>query len=108
MTDITEILDALEDMARQHCYTDSDTHETNSHAFSTNADVLRLLARHGRFKIVREFGRVVVGYWPENDPREAALRKLNGLSDQRGMACAWGAESAGFAQSVPESPTPHS
>ncbi len=43
-----------------------------------------------------------------DDPQEAALRKLNGLSDQRGMACAWGAESAGFAQSVPESPTPHS
>ena len=108
MTDITEILDALEDMARQHCYTDNYSHATNSQALSANADALLVLSKHGRFRITTERGRAVAGFWPEHDPQEAALRKLNGLSDQRGMACAWGAESAGFAQSVPESPTPHS
>ncbi len=67
MTDTTELLDALEDMARQHCHT-NDSNETTSGAMSTDAYVLRLLARHGRFKIRSEFGRMVVGYWPEHDP----------------------------------------
>ena len=85
MTDITELLDALEGMARQHCFTSETSMLTNSQALSTNADVLRLLARHGRFRITVELGRAVAGYWPENDPQEAALRKLNEVSKQMGM-----------------------
>lgn len=70
MTDITEILDALEDMARQHCHTHTDSKQTNSEALSANADALLVLAKHGRFRITKERGRMVVGYWPENDPEK--------------------------------------
>ena len=62
-----DLLETLEDMARQHCHT-SAKGETDSGALSTNAQVLRLLAKAGRFRIDREAGRMVVGYWPENDP----------------------------------------
>lgn len=71
------LLDELEDMARQHCYTCHDerayqgvpeNHITDSGAISANAGALRMLAKHGRFSIVRESGRMVVGYWPEYDP----------------------------------------
>jgi len=31
---------------------------------------LRALAANGRFRIIREYGRMVVGYWPENDPEK--------------------------------------
>jgi len=66
-----ELLEPLEDMARQHCHT-SAKGETDSGALSTNAQVLRLLAKAGRFRIDREAGRMVVGYWPENDPKRTA------------------------------------
>ena len=39
-----------------------------------DADALRTLAEHGRFRIIRECGRMVVGYWPENDPNVPAQR----------------------------------
>lgn len=72
------ILDALEDMCRQHCFTnpqervyqgESQVDITDSGALSANALALRVLAEHGRFRIVREYGRMVLGYWPENDPK---------------------------------------
>lgn len=67
------LLEALEGMARQHCYTESGNAlllllMTDSYGKSANADALRLLAKHGRFRIVHESGRMVVGYWQENDP----------------------------------------
>lgn len=77
-----ELLKVVEDMARQHCHTgvaDRDyngqvagTLVTDSGALSANAKLLRLLAKHQRFRIVAEFGRMVVGYWPENDPQKEA------------------------------------
>ena len=71
MTDITELLDAPEDMARQHCHT-SKADVTDSGALSANADALLILARFGRFRLTTERGRMVVGYWPENDPEKKA------------------------------------
>ncbi len=71
-------IDALESMARQHCFTEerkqghrgqvAGTLVTDSSACSANAEALELLAQYGRFRIVANGGRMVVGYWPENDP----------------------------------------
>lgn len=61
-----ELLDALNDMARQHCHTNPETHETDSGAITANAEALELLAEHNRFTTLRGFGRMVVGYWPED------------------------------------------
>ncbi len=78
----SDFLDQIEDMARQHCFTDKQVRTyhgvpefniTDSGGTSTDAEALRTLAKHGRFRIVREYGRVVVGYWPENDPNAHAL-----------------------------------
>lgn len=72
----TELLDLLQDMARQHCYTElpdaSEPGLTDSGALSVNADVLTLLAAHGRFRVVRRAGRMVCGYWPEDDEEHHA------------------------------------
>ncbi|MDP1580710.1 MAG: hypothetical protein Q8M02_10545 [Candidatus Didemnitutus sp.] len=72
------LLETLESMARQNCHTgrvDRDyngqvagTLVTDSGAISAHADALETLAEHGRFRIVAARGRMVVGYWPENDP----------------------------------------
>ena len=68
-----EVLDALEDMARQHCFTYGQDHGepniTESQALSANAEALYVLADYGRFRVERGFGRMVIGYWPEHDPR---------------------------------------
>lgn len=73
-----EVLEALESMARQHCHSAKATRDfngqiagtivTDSGALSANAEALDLLATAGRFRIVAEGGRMIVGYWPENDP----------------------------------------
>jgi len=77
----SDLLEDLESMARQHCYTDqkqkdgvTEINTTDSGALSTDAEALRTLARHGRFRIIRERGRMVVGYWPENDPNAGTER----------------------------------
>ena len=59
-----ELLDALEDMVWQHCYQHDDD-SFDSGALTTNARALRLLAKHNRFQIEREFGRMVVGKFIE-------------------------------------------
>ena len=73
-----ETLDALEEMARQHCYSKTvecdyngqvaGTVVTDSGALSASRDALIVLERAKRFRIVALAGRMVVGYWPENDP----------------------------------------
>lgn len=72
-----ELLGALEDMARQHCCTEPSDHpsfpnRSDSGAISANADALDILGRHGRFKVTVSYGRMVCGYWPENDPERKA------------------------------------
>ena len=65
--DCDEILEELEHMCRQHCYTNEATKVTDSGCLSANADALRLLGRLGRFTVVLDGpGRVVQGYWPDN------------------------------------------
>lgn len=44
---------------------------TDSGAIGANGAALAALARAGRFRIIAEGDRMVVGYWPENDPNEA-------------------------------------
>jgi len=72
-------LDAREERAREKCHTSKsvayyggipETRVTDSGAISSNAEDLRVLAEHGRFRIIREYARMVVGYWPENDPKK--------------------------------------
>lgn len=75
---ISDVIDHVEEMARQECFTKkvekdyngqvAGTDVTDSGAISTRAAALRMLAHYGRFRIVAEYGRMVVGYWPENDP----------------------------------------
>lgn len=74
-----DYLEDLENMARQHCFTDKkmktyqgvpEINITDSGGLSTDAEALRTLAEHGRFRIVREHGRIVVGFWPENEPEK--------------------------------------
>lgn len=78
-----EILDEIEGAARQGCASNTverdwkgqvaGTVVTTSGAISTYAEQLRRLSAAGRFHIVSEFGRMVVGYWPENKPSDAAI-----------------------------------
>lgn len=68
--DLTELLARLETMLREDAFTDRFTKRTTSQAQKPHADGLRILAAHGRFRIVAERGPVVVaGYWPEHDPQ---------------------------------------
>ena len=75
------LLNTIEDLARQHCHTSpagtreyngqvAGTLVTDSGALTTNSIALRRLAEDGKFRIVAEHGRMVVGYWPENDPQK--------------------------------------
>lgn len=76
---LAEVLDEIETAARAACSTVKVERDykgqvagslvTDSGALSTNAEWLRRLAAAGRFRIVGEAGRMVVGYWPENDPQ---------------------------------------
>lgn len=76
------LLDVLESMANQHCRTAAahrdyngqlaGTLVTDSGALTANGKALHVLANANppRFRIVAEIGRMVVGYWPENDPEK--------------------------------------
>jgi hypothetical protein len=69
----TPLLDALEEMARQHCFTERADHplyprRTDSSALGANATALQLLSDHGRFRETISAGRMVCGYWAEHDP----------------------------------------
>lgn len=66
-------LDMIEAAARRECYTESASDPlgprvTESSGVTDRADMLMLLAEHGRFRVAGECGRMVFGYWPENDP----------------------------------------
>jgi len=56
---IEEILDVLEDMAYQHCW-NKQNNKFDSFAISSNASALRLLAKHGRIRIIKEYGDRVI------------------------------------------------
>ena len=86
-------LNQIEAMARKRCYTarqirtyrgDLEFNITDSGADQDDADALRTLAEHGRFRIVRELGRMVVGYWPEHDPNAEVRRAAGADTVPRG------------------------
>ena len=56
-----ELLDALQEMVAQHCESTEAQCTLDSCAISSNADAMRILAKYGRLKIEREFGRRVIG-----------------------------------------------
>lgn len=67
----------IEAIARRTCHTrrgeveyngEMENNVTDSGGMGDDAHYLRVLSDHGRFRIIRQFGRMVVGYWPENDP----------------------------------------
>lgn len=65
------VMGYIEDGARACCHTSRDG-ITDSGGISDRACMLRELAAGNRFRILRQYGRMVVGHWPENDP----LRKI--------------------------------
>lgn len=66
---LDELLDHLEALLRQDAFTDPFNKRTTSQSMTEHADGLRILAKHGRFRIAAERGpRIVAGYWPEHDP----------------------------------------
>ena len=75
-----KLLIVLEMLTRYSCYTQkverdyngqvAGTDVTDSQAIGANAMALFLLSEHRRFRIVGDTGRMVVGYWPENDPQK--------------------------------------
>jgi hypothetical protein len=77
-----ELLTVLEILARHSCHNRkaerdyngqvAGTKVTDSGAIAANAMALCRLAEANRFRIVAEYGCMVVGYWPENEPRKEA------------------------------------
>jgi hypothetical protein len=65
---MVECIDLIEELTRQHTFTDEETKITSSGGISADADALKLLARHGRFRITHHGGRMVAGYLPEHVP----------------------------------------
>jgi len=64
-----EMLEALEDVLNQACRLPDGL--VDSGALRSYADGLRLLAKHGRFKIEIEVGRRVIGRWIDEVPGNA-------------------------------------
>jgi hypothetical protein len=77
---LADALDTLDDMAHQHCSTRKAERDyrgqiagslvTDSSALSAHASALETLAEHGYFRVIGSLRRMVVGYWPENDPEK--------------------------------------
>lgn len=76
----TELLTVLQILARHSCHTGkaerdyngqvAGTEVTDSGAIAANAMALCRLAEADLFRIVAESGRMIVGYWPDNDPQK--------------------------------------
>ena len=56
-----ELLEVIMDMVNQHCQRSDGT--LDSMALTDNAYAMRLLAKHGKLKIISEYGRRVIGKW---------------------------------------------
>lgn len=73
-------IDGIEEAARASCFTGpakrdyngqvAGTMVTDSGGKSQDAEWLCDLADAGRFRVVAAHGRMVIGYWPENDPEK--------------------------------------
>lgn len=69
---VTELLEALEDITNQHCRVsyrdgmnvyDEKGYHLDSMALSANAHAMQILAKHGRLKVTRSYGRRMIGKW---------------------------------------------
>lgn len=88
MTDT--LIDCIEDMVRQSRPAQLVTRDymgqvagtmvTNSGAISCYADALYVLSEAGRFRILVAMDRMVVGYWPENDPEKIKTTSATSLT----------------------------
>jgi hypothetical protein len=43
---------------------------TNSGGISANAEALLLLEEHRRFRVRKDYGRMVCGHWPDDEPNK--------------------------------------
>jgi len=67
---VNELLDTIEELVAQGCAGhDGDT--LNSGFISTYADAMRLLERHGRMKLIKNSGRLVIGMYVKNGKTSA-------------------------------------
>ena len=79
-----ELLTVLQILARHSCHTGraerdyngqvAGTEVTDSGGIAANALALCRMAEAECFRIVAESGRMVVGYWPENDPQKKEVK----------------------------------
>lgn len=60
---IEELVQALEEMVGRYCGDPTETDYVDSHGGQENADAIRLLAKHGRIRIVDELRHSVIGRW---------------------------------------------
>lgn len=68
---IEYILDVLEQIVRKSALTHTTTYgESDSGLSIPHAEAFRLLAADQRFRVTRDYGGRVYGYWPENDPEQ--------------------------------------
>jgi hypothetical protein len=76
-------LDLIESDARRLCFTASNRPcLTDSGGLRVRANLLYLLAEHGRFRIVEDSEESnVKGYWPENDPAPQSLDESAAASE---------------------------
>jgi hypothetical protein len=65
-----ELAEALANLAAQHCPRNPITRKTTNGRSLENAEALRLLAAHGRFRVLRDADGEVAGYWPGDDPQK--------------------------------------
>jgi hypothetical protein len=64
-----ELLEALMDMVGQHCDERDEGGRLSSACISANAFALRTLAKHGKVKIIHEYGRGVVAEWVQEEAK---------------------------------------
>lgn len=70
--DLDELLDHLEELVRTDAHRDPASGRIHVYV-EPHVEALRILARHGRFRIVTEIGRKQMsGFFVSDDPRGAA------------------------------------
>jgi hypothetical protein len=67
-----ELVDALGEMVNQHCDVGDEDGKRclDSMALSSNEHAMRVLVKHGKIRIKKEYGRRVVGEWIEQEARD--------------------------------------
>ena len=66
------LLAVIADMVRQNCICNRDGDEPEMYdtsCISANAEAMEALEKHGLFRIERGLGRMLCGYFTEDDPK---------------------------------------